>query len=66
MVNLAWRREGGREGRERILVQTFCTRICIHCTPAAIDIITRGAHAGTWGAGTVRWGGHGAAGLNEK
>lgn len=37
---------------ERILVQTFCTRICIHCTPAAIDIITRGAHAASRGLGS--------------
>lgn len=42
-----------REGPERILVQTFCTRICIHCTPAAIDIITRGAHAARRGAVTA-------------
>lgn len=42
--------EGGREN-ERILVQTFCTRICIHCTPAAIDIITRGDHAARRGLG---------------
>lgn len=35
---------GGMAG-ERILVQTFYTRICIHCTPAVIDIITHGAHA---------------------
>lgn len=36
---------GEKKVWERILVQTFRTQICIHCTPAAIDIITQGAHA---------------------
>lgn len=48
-VNAGYVEVGG--GSERILVQTFCTRICIHCTPAAIDIITRGAHAASRGLG---------------
>lgn len=47
---------------ERILVQTFCTRICIHCTPAAIDIITRGSPAERR-AGAGRMGVTGTAGL---
>ncbi len=40
---------------ERILVQTFCTRICIHCTPAAIDIITRGPPAERRGPRLSEW-----------